>query len=112
MDNRITDNGRVPAAPHQGIEVGNEAQPALLHNEILHNGLPAVFPPALDEEIRLKNTVDPRPAAKHGPTNPRTPPAHEEKSTKPDVKPNVVSHPTKPLTEAQLARASSGAGAS
>jgi serine/threonine protein phosphatase PrpC len=113
MDNRITDNGRVPAAPHQGIEVGNEAQPALLHNEILHNGLPAVFPPALDEEIRLKNTVDPRPAAKHGPTNPRTPSAHEEKSTKPEVKPAVVSHPTKPLTEAQVGRvAPSGAVAS
>ena len=86
MDNRIADNGRIVGAPHTGIEIGNEAQPTLLHNEITHNGLPAVFPPALDEDIRAKNTVDPRPVSnKPAATKPHTP-GHEEKSTKPDVK--------------------------
>jgi serine/threonine protein phosphatase PrpC len=94
IDNRITDNGRVPGAPHAGIEIGNEAQPTLIHNEILHNGLPAVFPLALDEEIRAKNTIDAGPAAKpHIPT-------HSTKPVKPEVKPNAIGHPTKPLTEA------------
>ena len=67
MDNRIAENGRVAGALHSGIEISNEAQPTLLHNEIAHNGLSAVFPMALDEEIRAKNTVDPRPAGKPAP---------------------------------------------
>ncbi len=95
MDNRVADNGWVHGALHAGIEIDNEAQPTLLHNEILHNGLPAVFPLALDEEIRAKNTVDAGPGAK-----PRTP-AHSPKQAKPEVKPNAIGHPTtKPLTEA------------
>jgi hypothetical protein len=93
--NRIEENGRVLGAPRAGIEIDNEAQPTLLHNEILKNGVPAVFPPALDEEIRAKNTVDVapgKPAVKpHAPVvNP----------IKPAVKPPTVSHPTHPVTEA------------
>ena len=98
MDNRIADNGHVAGAPRSGIEIGNEAQPTLLHNEISHNGLPAVFPLALDEEIRAKNTVDPRPATK--PATKTHAPAHVEKPSKPAVKPNAIGHPTKPVTEA------------
>jgi hypothetical protein len=99
VDNRIADNGRVPGAPHAGIEISNEAQPTLSHNEILHNGLPAVFPLALDEEIRSKNTIDAGPAGKPAVKHhaPAAPPAN---STKPDLKPNAIGHPSKPLTEA------------
>ena len=50
-------------APRAGIEIDNQAQPTLLHNEILHNGVPVSFPPALDEEIRSKNIVDAQPAS-------------------------------------------------
>lgn len=98
MDNRIADNGHVAGVLRSGIEIGNEAQPTLLHNEISHNGLPAVFPLALDEEIRAKNTVDPRPAAKPG-TKTHAP-AHPDKPSKPLVKPNAIGHPNKPVTEA------------
>ena len=92
MDNRIAENGRVVATPHAGIEIDNEAQPTLLHNEILQNGVPAVFPPALDEEIRAKNTVDVAPATRPA-ARPHTPAAGPEK---PAVKPHAGSHP---LTE-------------
>lgn len=98
LENRITDNGRVAGSPHAGIEIGNEAQPSLLHNEILHNGLAAVFPLALDEEIRAKNTVDAATAAKP-PARPH-PVAPATKPKKLEVKPNAIGHPTKPLTEA------------
>ncbi len=98
MDNRIADNGWVPGAPRRGIEIGNEAQPNLLHNEIVHNGLNAVFPIALDEEIRAKNTVDPRAGADKPSL---TKPQHIEKPIKPEVvKPNAIGHPSKPLTQA------------
>jgi serine/threonine protein phosphatase PrpC len=89
MGNRIAENGRVLGSPRAGIEIDNDAQPTLLHNEILQNGVPAVFPPALDEEIRAKNTVDSRPSNK--PAKPRTP------LPTPAVKPHVVTHP---VTEA------------
>ena len=79
--NRIADNGQVNGAPHAGIEIGNEAQPTLFHNEIFHNGLPAVFPPALDEEIRAKNTFDPKSAVKPTGTKPRTPCGSRGEST-------------------------------
>jgi hypothetical protein len=85
VGNRIVENGRVPGALKAGIEIDNDAQPTLLHNEILQNGLPAIFPLALDEEIRARNTVDTagaKPAAK-----PRVP------APKPIAKPNTVSHP-------------------
>jgi serine/threonine protein phosphatase PrpC len=98
IDNRITDNGRVAGAPHAGIEIGNEAQPTLIKNEILHNGLAAMFPPALDEEIRAKNTVDSGAAGKP-PAKPR-PPAHTTQPTQPEVKPNAIGHPSKPVIEA------------
>jgi hypothetical protein len=100
MDNRIADNGMVAGALHQGIEIGNEAQPTLLHNEILHNGLAAVFPMALDEDIRAKNTVDPRPAGRPAPPKTHAAPNRPDKSTKPLVKPNAIGHPPKPVTEA------------
>ena len=101
MDNRIADNGFVPGAPARGIEIGNEAQPTLLKNEILHNGLTAVFPIALDEEIRAKNNVDPKTAAgKSSAVKPQHAPGHIEKPVKPEVKPNTLGHPTKPLTQA------------
>jgi serine/threonine protein phosphatase PrpC len=90
VGNRITENGRVPAAPRAGIEIDNEAQPTLLHNEILQNGAPAVFPPALDDEIRAKNTVDTRPVNKPA-AKPHT------LAPTPVVKPHAVGHP---LTEA------------
>jgi hypothetical protein len=99
MDNRIADNGHVTGAPRSGIEIGNEAQPTLLHNEILHNGLPAVFPLALDEEIRAKNIVDPAPAGKSV-AKPHTPPAHTTTPNKPEMKPNAIGHPAKPVTDA------------
>ena len=85
MGNRIAGNGRVPGAPKAGIEIDNDAQPTLLRNEILQNGLPAIFPLALDEEIRARNTVDKtgaKPAAKPRPPTP-----------KPVTKPNTASHP-------------------
>jgi serine/threonine protein phosphatase PrpC len=85
VGNRIAENGRVPGALKAGIEIDNDAQPTLLHNEILQNGLPAIFPLALDEEIRARNTVDAtgaKPAAK-----PRAP------APKPVTKPNTASHP-------------------
>ena len=99
VDNRIADNGRVPGALHAGIEISNEAQPTLSHNEILHNGLAPVFPLALDEEIHSKNTFDAAPAGKPGVKRhvPAVPPAT---TTKPDAKPNAIGHPSKPLTEA------------
>jgi serine/threonine protein phosphatase PrpC len=89
VGNRIAENGRVAGVPKAGIEIDNDAQPTLLQNEILGNGLPAVFPLALDEEIRARNTVDgapPKPAAK--PHN---------SAPKPVGKPHPTSHP---LTEA------------
>ena len=99
MDNRIADNGRVAGALHAGIEISNEAQPTLLHNEIVHNGLFADFPIALDEEIRAKNTVDPRPVGKTTPK--QHAPQHLEKPVKPELKPNnTIGHPVKPVTEA------------
>jgi len=85
VGNRIAENGRVPGAPKAGIEIDNDAQPTLLHNEILQNGLPAIFPLALDEEIRARNTVDTtgaKPAAKPRPPTP-----------KPVTKPNTATHP-------------------
>jgi serine/threonine protein phosphatase PrpC len=85
VGNRITENGRVPGSPKAGIEIDNAAQPTLLHNEILKNGLPATFPLALDEEIRARNTVDTtgaKPAAKPHSLTP-----------KPALKPNPASHP-------------------
>jgi serine/threonine protein phosphatase PrpC len=85
VGNRIAENGRVPGALKAGIEIDNDAQPTLLHNEILQNGLPAIFPLALDEEIRARNTVDTtgaKPAAK-----PRAP------APKPITRPNTASHP-------------------
>jgi len=101
MENHIADNGRLAGALHAGIEIGNEAQPSLLHNEILHNGLACNFPLALDEDIRAKNTVDPRPTGtgKSAPKQHAAPPAHVEKP-KLEVKPNAIGHPTKPVTEA------------
>jgi parallel beta-helix repeat protein len=91
VGNRVAENGRIAGSPRAGVEIDNESQPTLLHNDILQNGLPAVFPPALDQEIRAKNSVDVAPAPK-----PRVPPA------KPAVKPRLASHP---LTEARLGRA-------
>lgn len=100
MDNRIVENGRVAGALHTGIEIGNEAQPTLLHNEISHNGLTAVFPMALDEEIRARNIVDPKPAGK-APAPKQHAPLHLEKPVKPEAKPNnAIGHPVKPVTEA------------
>ena len=104
MDNRIIENGRVAGALHAGIEIGNEAQPTLLDNKILHNGLAPVFPMALDEEIRAKNTFDPRPTGQQTPKQ-HTAPRHVEKPTsppsnKPELKPNnAIGHPVKPVTE-------------
>jgi len=86
MGNRIAENGRVPGAPRAGIEIDNDAQPTLLHNEILKNGVPAVFPPALDEEIRAKNTVDASPANKPASKPRPVVPA-------PAAKPHAVTHP-------------------
>jgi serine/threonine protein phosphatase PrpC len=102
VDNRIADNGRVAGAPHAGIEIGNEAQPTLLHNEILHNGLPAVFPLALDEEIRAKNTIDAGPAGKQLVKPHSAEPIGKPgvKPIKPEVKPNAIGHPSKPPIEA------------
>jgi PPM family protein phosphatase len=84
MDNRIEENGRIQGSPRAGIEIDNEAQPTLLHNEILKNGLPAVFPLALDEEIRAKNKVDVAPSAKPA-SKPRLP---ASKPPQPVVKPH------------------------
>jgi serine/threonine protein phosphatase PrpC len=89
VGNRIGENGRVSGSPRAGIEIDNEAQPTLLHNDILQNGLPAVFPPALDQEIRASNLVDTPPGSKVK--------APVAKPVKPVVKPHPVSHP---LTEA------------
>jgi len=89
VGNRVAENGRIAGTPRAGIEIDNESQPTLLHNDILQNGLPAVFPLALDKEIRAKNSVDPTPAAK-----PRLPAA---KPAKPAVRPRPAGHP---LTEA------------
>ena len=98
MENKITDNGLAASSAHAGIEISNEAQPSLLHNEILHNGLSAVFPLALDEEIRSKNTVDAGPAHKPSARPHTVNPAAKPK--KPEVKPNAIGHPVKALTEA------------
>jgi serine/threonine protein phosphatase PrpC len=86
VGNRIVENGRVPGSPKAGIEIDNLAQPTLLHNEILKNGISATFPPALDEEIRAGNTVDAAPGNKPA-VKPRAP------ISKPAVKPNTGTHP-------------------
>ncbi len=95
MDNHIIDNGHVTGALHAGIEISNQAQPTLLNNEILHNGLPAVFPLALDDEIRAKNKVDLGNSGKA--TAQPHPPAPKPKQ---EVKPNAIGHPLRPVTEA------------
>jgi hypothetical protein len=95
MDNHIIDNGHVTGALHAGIEISNQAQPTLLNNEILHNGLPAVFPLALDDEIRAKNKVDLGNSGK-ATAQPHSPAL----KPKQEVKPNAIGHPLRPVTEA------------
>jgi parallel beta-helix repeat protein len=91
--NRIAENGRVPGALRAGIEIDNEAVPTLLRNDILQNGAPPLFPLALDEEIRAKNTVVDAAGTKKS-TKPRAPVV---KPPKPAVSPRSV---VRPLTQA------------
>ncbi len=70
--NWITDNGKLPATPHAGIEILPPANPVLENNLILGNGVSSIvgLPPGTELEFRNRNFLNPAvgaiPAQKSG----------------------------------------------
>lgn len=62
--NRITDNGKLPAALRAAIEISPGAKPVLENNVILGNGVAGIanLSPQTDAEIRGRNFLDPKEA--------------------------------------------------
>ena len=58
VGNRISENGLAAGSLHAGVEIDSASEPVLQHNEIVDNGLLPVFPAALNDEIRAKNTIE------------------------------------------------------